>query len=119
MDIEAIKREMERLLAEDFPADTAAAVSGGNQDVAALPHYGRIQGADVISHLEHSLLNPDTTVETIMRECALARRLSVAAVCVAPYYVPGGKDRAVRFDRCLGDGCRLPARLHVRCRENG
>lgn len=37
MDIEAIKREMERLLAEDFPADTAAAVSGGNQDVAARP----------------------------------------------------------------------------------
>ena len=108
MDIEAIKREMERLLAEDFPVDTAAAVSGGKQDVAALPHYGRIQGADVVSHLEHSLLNPDTTVETIMRECALARRLSVAAVCVAPYYVPAAKVALSGSTVALGTAVGFP-----------
>jgi deoxyribose-phosphate aldolase len=37
--------------------------------------------------LEHSLLNPDISLEKILAGCADARRYCVAAVCVAPYYV--------------------------------
>lgn len=94
MDIEAIKKEIERLVMDDpvpKAANPAASVPSGYVPSTDLPHYGQISGADVVSHLEHSLLNPDTTLETITRECAVARRLGVAAVCVAPYYVPAAK----------------------------
>lgn len=94
MDIEAIKREIESLISDD-PAPKAAVPAektpAGYTPSTELPHYDAVTGADVVSHLEHSLLNPDTTLDTIMRECAVARRLGVAAVCVAPYYVPAAK----------------------------
>ena len=94
MDIEAIKREIESLLMDD-PAPKAVTPAektpGGYAPSAELPHYDAVTGADVVCHLEHSLLNPDTTLDTIMRECAVARRLGVAAVCVAPYYVPAAR----------------------------
>ena len=90
MDIEAIKREVERQVMQrlDMPA---AAVPCANSKTPELPRFGQPSGAEVVRHLEHSLLNPDTTLEFIQRECAVARHLSVAAVCVAPYYVPAAK----------------------------
>ncbi|MDR3353739.1 MAG: deoxyribose-phosphate aldolase [Synergistaceae bacterium] len=47
---------------------------------------------EVPSRLEHSLLNPDTSMDKILKECANARRYCVAAVCVAPYYVSAAAD---------------------------
>ncbi len=47
---------------------------------------------EVPSKLEHSLLNPDISVEKIREECAHARRYCVGAVCVAPYYVSAAAD---------------------------
>ena len=47
---------------------------------------------DVVGHLEHSLLNPDTTEDTIRKGCELARKYAIAGICVAPYYVPLAKQ---------------------------
>jgi deoxyribose-phosphate aldolase len=79
MDIEAIRKQVEQQVMQYFHLEPT---------VTDAPYAGMVTGVDVISHLEHSLLNPDTTLETIERECAVARKYSVAAVCVAPYYVP-------------------------------
>lgn len=47
---------------------------------------------EIPSKLEHSLLNPDISMEKILEECANARRYCVAAVCVAPYYVSAAAE---------------------------
>ena len=85
MDIEAIRKQVEQQVMQYFHLEPT---------VTDAPYAGMVTGVDVISHLEHSLLNPDTTLETIERECAVARKYSVAAVCVAPYYVPAGSRTA-------------------------
>lgn len=51
-----------------------------------------VPARDVLAHLEHSMLNPDTTEDTIRKGCQLARKYAIAAVCVAPYYVPLAKE---------------------------
>ena len=83
MDIEAIRKQVEQQVMQYFHLEPT---------VTDAPYAGMVTGVDVISHLEHSLLNPDTTLETIERECAVARKYSVAAVCVAPYYVPAARE---------------------------
>ena len=83
MDIEAIRKQVEQQVMQYFHLEPT---------VTDAPYAGKVTGVDVISHLEHSLLNPDTTLETIERECAVARKYSVAAVCVAPYYVPAARE---------------------------
>ena len=75
MDIEAIRaavtQEVYRYFREQAHSELPAA-----------------SGRDVIGHLEHSLLNPDTTEDTIRKGCELARKYAIAGICVAPYYVP-------------------------------
>ena len=77
MDISAIRQEVERQVLAFFQTDPAVLDSGND-----------IKGTEVIGCMEYSLLNPDTTLEKIKTECAVARKYAVAAVCVAPYYVP-------------------------------
>ena len=83
MDIEAIRKQVEQQVMQYFHLEPT---------VTDAPYAGMVTGVDVLSHLAHSLLNPDTTLETIARECAVARQYSVAAVCVAPYYVPAARE---------------------------
>ena len=104
MDIEAIRKQVEQQVMQYFHLEPT---------VTDAPYAGMVTGVDVISHLEHSLLNPDTTLETIERECAVARKYSVAAVCVAPYYVP-----AIGFPHgCMSQAAKL-AELRE-CMANG
>lgn len=42
----------------------------------------------VISSIEHSLLNPDQTRDSIVKGCEDARTYGFANVCVTPYFVP-------------------------------
>jgi len=42
---------------------------------------------DIAGKLEHSMLNPDTTAETIRQGCIDAKKHRFANVCVSPYYV--------------------------------
>lgn len=93
VEIEAIKREIESMLSDSLVSRTA--------DPA-------VTGADVICHLEHSLLNPDTTLDTIMRECEVARRVGCAAVCVAPYYVSAAKIALFGSNVAVGTAVGFP-----------
>ena len=56
MDIEAIRKQVEQQVMQYFHLEPT---------VTDAPYAGMVTGVDVISHLEHSLLNPDTTLETI------------------------------------------------------
>lgn len=81
MDISAIRQEVERQVLAYFGTDPAVLDCGND-----------IRGTEVIGCLEHSLLNPDITLDKIQKECVLARKYAVAAVCVAPYYVPAAVE---------------------------
>lgn len=97
MDVEAIRKEVERQVMAYFNMDTKPA-----------PCAGLVTGADVVAHLEHSLLNPDTTLEKIKAECAVARKYSVAAVCVAPYYVPAAREELLGSPVAVGTAIGFP-----------
>lgn len=79
MDIEAIKAQVTQEVYRYFR----------EKEHSDLPAVG---ARDVIGHLEHSLLNPDTTEDTIRKGCELARKYAIAGICVAPYYVPLAKE---------------------------
>lgn len=81
MDMDALRQEVEKQVLAYFHMDPAVMDAGA-----------QIRGVDVIETLEHSLLNPDTTLEKIRTECEIARKYAVAAVCVAPYYVPAASE---------------------------
>lgn len=49
-------------------------------------------GVDVAHTIEHSLLNPDTTKEQIIKGCKEAKAGRMANVCVSPYYVSLAAD---------------------------
>lgn len=97
MDMEAIRKEVERQVLQYFHMDTAPA-----------PCAGLVTGSDVVACLEHSLLNPDTTLEKIKAECAVARKYSVAAVCVAPYYVPAAREALLGSPVAVGTAIGFP-----------
>ena len=97
MDVEAIRKEVERQVLAYF-----------NLSAAPMPRAGLVTGSDVVAHLEHSLLNPDTTLEKIRQECAVARKYSVAAVCVAPYYVPAAREALLGSPVAVGTAIGFP-----------
>ena len=114
MDIEAIRAAVEQEVYRYFARQ--------DKGVAELP------ARDVIGTLEHSMLNPDTSEDTIRKGCALARKYAIAAVCVAPYYVPLAKElltgstvkvgTAIGFPHgCMSQRAKL-AELRE-CTENG
>lgn len=100
MDISAIRQEVERQVLAYFGTDPSV-IDCGND----------IKGVEVIGCLEHSLLGPDTTIDKIRAECLIARKYAVAAVCVAPYYVPAAAEilqgSVVRVSTAVGfpHGC--------------
>jgi deoxyribose-phosphate aldolase len=79
MDIERLIREV----SEDIGFGDAMDARRGGMATSAL---------DVLSKLEHSLLTPDLSANTLLQACAQARRYNVAAVCVPPYYVAMAKQ---------------------------
>jgi len=97
MDIEAIRKEVERQVLQYFHIESEPA-----------PCKGLVTGTDVVSHLEHSLLNPDTTLEKIEKECAVARKYAVAAVCVAPYYVSAAREILLGSPVAVGTAIGFP-----------
>ncbi len=97
MDIEAIRKEVERLVLQHFHIEAEPA-----------PCKGLVTGTDVVAHLEHSLLNPDTTLEKIEKECAVARKYAVAAVCVAPYYVAAAREVLLGSPVAVGTAIGFP-----------
>ena len=97
MDMEAIRKEVERQVLAYFHIESDSA-----------PCKGLVTGTDVVAHLEHSLLNPDTTLEKIQAECAVARKYSVAAVCVAPYYVPAAREALLGSPVNVGTAIGFP-----------
>lgn len=97
MDVEAIRKEVERQVLAYF-----------HMEQAPQPCAGLVRGTDVVAHLEHSLLNPDTTLEKIRKECAVARKYSVAAVCVAPYYVPAAREELLGSPVAVGTAVGFP-----------
>lgn len=99
MDIEAIRQEVERQVMAYFHLD---------REEPSLPYTGLVTGTEVISHLEHSLLNPDTTLEKIQQECEVARKYSVAAVCVAPYYVSAAREILLGSPVAVGTAVGFP-----------
>lgn len=48
--------------------------------------------ADIITKLEHSMLNPDLSPEKLEAAGQIARKYGVAALCVSPYYVPAAVE---------------------------
>ena len=48
--------------------------------------------AELAAAIEHSLLNPDTSADTIRKGCAEAKQYGFANVCVSPYYVAMAAD---------------------------
>ncbi len=73
MDIDHLIREVTAEVLGQAPTKTAADASLSPRDVPA--------------HLEHSMLNPDVSLQAVLDGCTKARRHNVAAVCVSPYYV--------------------------------
>ena len=97
MDIEAIRKEVERLVLQHFHMEAEPA-----------PCKGLVCGTDVVAHLEHSLLHPDPTLEKIQKECAVARKYAVAAVCVAPYYVAAAREVLLGSPVAVGTAIGFP-----------
>lgn len=97
MDIEAIRKEVERQVLQYFHIEAEPA-----------PCRGLVTGTDVVAHLEHSLLNPDTTLDKIRTECAVARKYAVAAVCVAPYYVAEAREILLGSPVAVGTAIGFP-----------
>lgn len=44
-------------------------------------------GQDILSHVDHTLLNPTATLEEVMHVCEEAELYHVASVCIPPVYV--------------------------------
>lgn len=97
MDIEKIRKEVERQVLQYFHMAQRPA-----------PCAGLVTGADVIAHLEHSLLDPALTEADIRRECAVARKYSVAAVCVAPQFVPVAREELLGSPVAVGTAIGFP-----------
>ncbi|MDR1481996.1 MAG: deoxyribose-phosphate aldolase [Synergistaceae bacterium] len=89
---------------EKIVSDVIAEVQSGGL-VRGKQDSGSVRAWEVPSKLEHSLLNPDISLDRILAECANARRYRAAAVCVAPYYVSAAAD-ALR-----GSGVRVCAAI--------
>lgn len=49
--------------------------------------------ADLAKYIEHSLLNPDTKLDTILAGCDDALRYDFANICVTPYFVSAAAQR--------------------------
>ena len=97
IDIDKIIREVTMQVGGFQPPHSAQGpqYSAPAKDVGThLPVYSMPVGretigsrADVITKLEHSVLNPDLSDDKLEAAAGIARKYSVAALCVSPYYV--------------------------------
>lgn len=76
--VEQVTQEVLKQLGMQAPAAPAPAV----------PAVRTCPGEDVAGVIEHSLTNPDTTEEQVVKGCKDAREYRFANVCVFPYFVP-------------------------------
>ena len=82
-----------------------------------------IRPDEVAGRLEHSLLNPDTALERIVKGCEKAKKYRFANVVVSPYYVPFAarqlKDSGVLVCSAVGfpHGCASTAAKVAEIRE--
>jgi len=60
--------------------------------------------AELAGSIEHSLLNPDTPIETIKQGCEDAKKYGFANICVSPYYT----SMAAEIVRGSGVGVCVP-----------
>ncbi len=77
MDIEAVVAKVTEEVLSRVKAMQGGAVDVGLKDM----------GTDIASTIEHSILNPDTAADKIIKACGEARECKMANVCVSPYYV--------------------------------
>lgn len=77
VDVGCIVRKAQEGGAEKTPACTVCAESAAQSQA----------GTDLAVYLEHALLVPDICAAKVVEKCIEARRLCIAAVTVAPYYV--------------------------------
>jgi deoxyribose-phosphate aldolase len=61
---------------------------GGEAKPCISPAIHTYPGEDVAGVIEHSVTNPDTTEEQVIKACKEARKYRFANVCVFPYFVP-------------------------------
>jgi len=78
LDIEAVVSEIVRKVLNEAQKDPCEG--------------GADSGADIAHMIEHSVMNPDTTKEMVVKACREAKELHMANVCVSPYYVPLAAD---------------------------
>lgn len=76
--VEQVTQEVLKQLGRSAPVVSASAV----------PAVRTCRGEDVAGVIEHSLTNPDTTEEHVVKGCRDAREYRFANVCVFPYFVP-------------------------------
>ena len=67
-------------------AEVTEQVCARIQSEQEAPLITTTQGYDIPSVIEHSLLNPDTTRETIIQGCKDAKEYRFANICVTPYF---------------------------------
>jgi deoxyribose-phosphate aldolase len=70
---------------------TREVLSGSGESNPSLP-VNKNPGEDVADTIEHSILNPDTTAEQIIKACKEAKECRMASVVVSPYYVSLAAD---------------------------
>lgn len=81
MDIEKIIAQVtERVIAE-LQGKPSAAQSQGKT----------VSPLEVPARLEHSMVNPDMSLEKIIEGCMMAKKYGIGAVVVTPYFVPAAK----------------------------
>ena len=81
MDIEKIIAQVtERVLAELQGKPAAGKSCGAKVDLVEIP-----------SRLEHSMVNPDMTLEKMIEGCMMAKKYGVGVVVVSPYFVSAAK----------------------------
>jgi len=80
---------MEKLDIEAIVAKVTGEVLAriGKEQGGEVNTQGKDNGADVAGTIEHSVMNPDTTSDKIVKACREARECRMANVCVSPYYV--------------------------------
>lgn len=81
MDIEKIIAQVtERVLAE---------LQG--KPTSPLGEKNPVDYNDVPSRLEHSMVNPDMSLEKVIEGCMMAKKYRIGTVVVTPYFVPAAK----------------------------
>ena len=75
---------------------------------------------DIAKMIDHSLLHPTMTDQTLEHECGVAAACDVASVCIKPYAVPMATRLLADSDVKVGTVVGFPhgsSRIHIKVRE--